>query len=135
MTTKKNFKTVVKQVLDHEISLALRRSEKDGLNLVLEDPKVLANLKTGKLDGWTRYYYANRSIIRAKEMNSTAQIHVLCKCGVEIKIDSNEMINVKYDLRCPSCGENHIVICTDGSAGIGVYRKGQRRFERPSNRS
>jgi len=36
-----------KQVLDHEISLALRRSEKDGLNLVLEDPKVLANLKNG----------------------------------------------------------------------------------------
>lgn len=57
------------------------------------------------------------------EVNQTSpppKIHIRCKCGVEIKIDSNDTINVTHDVRCPQCGENHIVIRADGSVGIGV---------------
>jgi len=60
-------KTAVKQFLDREVNLIIRRSLKLGYNISIEDPKVLANLSTGRLQGWARCYFANRLQIRATE--------------------------------------------------------------------
>ena len=125
---KKNFKTKVKQVLDHDIHLALRRSEKDGLNLVLEDPKVPANLKIGKNDRWARCYYANRSIIRAKEMGIfTIRIHpaytsITCSsCG---HLDKHSRVN-QSNFVCTGCGN---MVNADLNAAINIARKGQEKL-------
>jgi transposase len=64
---KKPFKTIVKQLLDHEVTLALGRSKIKQLNLVVEHPKAMANLSSGKLQGWARSYFANRLSQRARE--------------------------------------------------------------------
>jgi putative transposase len=125
---KKNFKTLVKQVLDHEIYLALRRSEKDGSNLVLEDPKVLANLKTGKLDGWARCYYANRSITKARELGvfiikvHPAYTSITCSsCG---HLDKHSRVN-QSNFVCTGCGN---MVNADLNAAINIARKGQERL-------
>jgi len=65
--TKKPFKTQIKQLLDREVTLILRRPRIKSLNLVVEHPKTLANLSSGKLQGWARSYFANRLSQRALE--------------------------------------------------------------------
>ena len=60
-------KTQVKQILDKEAKLTIQRCVTRGVNLFVESPKVLANLKSGKLQGWARSYFANRCETLAKE--------------------------------------------------------------------
>jgi len=64
---KKSIKTPIKMILDREAQSAVRRSKRTGCNLVIENPKRLANLKSGKLHGWARSYFGNRVQILAKE--------------------------------------------------------------------
>ena len=58
-------KTTVKQILDIEAKSLIRRS--DNVAFVVESPKRLANLRSGKLHGWARSYFANRLGILCKE--------------------------------------------------------------------
>jgi len=64
---KKEFKSKIKQILDSEVNRVLRRSKILSTNIAIENPKRLANLRSGKLQGWARSYFGNRLLIRAKE--------------------------------------------------------------------
>ncbi len=64
---KKSKKTIIKQILDIEAKKAIVRCKSINANLILESPKRLANLKSGRLQGWARSYFANRCTILTKE--------------------------------------------------------------------
>lgn len=57
--------------------------------------------------------------IGINQTNPPAKIHIRCKCGCEITIDYPKEIDVRYDIKCPHCGGQHIAIRSDGSVGIG----------------
>lgn len=126
---KKQFKTKIKQLLDHEVALALRRSYLKNANLVTEHPKALANLRSGKLQGWARSYFANRLSQRALEEGvyvvwvNPAYTSITCsKCGL---IDKQSRVN-QYLFRCTGCGN---MVNADLNAAFNIALKGQERLE------
>lgn len=127
---KKPFKTKIKQLLDREVNLALRRSHKDQLNLAVEHPKTLANLKSGKLQGWARSYFANRLSQRAKEEGvytvwiNPAYTSITCSsCGL---IDKRSRAN-QSEFECTGCGN---MVNADLNAALNIARKGQERLSK-----
>jgi len=126
---KKEFKTKVKQLLDKEVNRFLGRSEKLGANAVVENPKALSNLCSGKLQGWARSYFANRLTYRAEE-NGVNVIYVnpsytsitCSKCG---KIDKESRVNQSKFI-CSSCGSE---FNADINAAKNIARKGQERVK------
>ena len=81
-------KTQIKQVLDKEAQVIIRRSKDAGVSLVVENPKLLANLRSGKLQGWARSYFANRCLVLGKEngvfvlyVNPAYTSQTCAKCG------------------------------------------------------
>lgn len=44
-------------------------------------------------------------------------VNIRCSCGSEINVKTDV---IKRDIICPRCGEDNIVIRTEGSVGIGV---------------
>lgn len=127
---KKPFKTIVKQLLDHEVTLALGRSKIKQLNPVVEHPKTLANLSSGKIHGWARSYFANRLSQRAKEEGvyvigvNPAYTSITCsKCGL---IDKQSRVNQSL-FQCIGCGN---MLNADLNAAINIALKGQERLTR-----
>ncbi len=124
---KKEFKSKIKQVLDSEVNRVLRRSKKLNTNIAIENPKGLANLKTGKLQGWARSYFGNRLLIRAKEegvwvtLVNPAYTSITCsECG---KIDRKSRVKQSKFI-CSSCkSEFH----ADINAARNIALKGQER--------
>lgn len=99
-------KSRIKQILDHEAKLVLGRSKRTGARLVVEDPKRLAGLSTGRLHGWARGYFANRIAVLGKENGievltvNPYQTSITCsKCGVVDKQSRDKQAFV-----CTSCG-------------------------------
>jgi len=99
-------KSRIKQVLDLEAKIAVRRSQKAKLNLVVESPKVLANLSSGKLHGWGRSYFANRCQVLGKEqgvfiweVNPAYTSQTCFKCG---HVDKQSRAGVSFV--CTKCG-------------------------------
>lgn len=98
--------TSVKQQLDVEVRRALARCQSDGLSLAVESPKVLANLRSGKLHGWARSYFAHRATTLASEsgirityVNPAYSSRTCSVCG-----NSDARSRVKQTYRCVSCG-------------------------------
>ena len=60
-------KTQLKQLLDKEAQVIVRRSLRLGRSLAVESPKTLANLKSGKLHGWARNHLGARLKALARE--------------------------------------------------------------------
>lgn len=124
---KKPFKTVLKQLLDSEVTRALRRSKSSGRNLVVEHPKVLANLR---LDRWARSYFANRASERALEEGvyvvwvNPAYTSITCSsCGVQ---DKQSRVN-QCRFSCTSCKSE---FNADFNAALNIARKGQESLIR-----
>ena len=123
---KKTFKTLVKQQLDREVNLSLARCKNDSLNLVVENPKTLANLRS--LHRWARSYFANRATERALEEDVyTIWIHpaytsITCfKCG---HIDKRSRVNQSL-FKCTECGNT---LNADVNAAFNITLKGQERL-------
>ena len=119
---KKPFKTILKQQLDTEVNRALRRSKARGWNLVVENPKVLSNLR---MDRWARSYFANRATIRAIEegvwityVNPVYTSQTCSGCGI---IDKQSRVS-QCTFRCVACGST---LNADYNASINIARKGQ----------
>ncbi len=94
----------LKQQLGIDVSRSIARCLRDSLSLVVENPKVLANLKTH--NKWARCYFASRATIRAREegirviyVNPAYSSQTCSKCGV---ID--RWSRVKQAFRCTACG-------------------------------
>lgn len=107
----KKFKqrTEVKQILDREAKILLRRSKQVGAGLAVEDPRVLGNLKSGTLHGWARSYFANRVHTLGREqgvlvldINPAYTSQTCSKCGI---VDKES--RVSRDLfTCKVCGHS-----------------------------
>ena len=130
---KKQFKTKIKQLLDKEVNRFLRRSKKLGTNAVVEHPKALSNLRSGKLQGWARSYFANRLADRALEEGiyvtyvNPAYTSITCSsCG---KIDKESRVNQSKFI-CSSCKSE---FNADINAAKNIALKGQERVKYLNN--
>ncbi len=120
-------KTRMKQVLDLEAKKALRRSQSLSARLVVESPKRLAGLSTGRLHGWARGYFANRLQILGKENGvevvevNPYQTSITCaECGAIDKQSRDKQAFV-----CTSCGhKDH----ADINAARTIALKGTRNI-------
>lgn len=118
-------KSTIKQILDIEAKRLIGRS--DGMAFAVESPKRLANLSCGRLQGWSRSYFANRLSIKAKENGLTVievspyQTSITCsKCQA---IDKQS--RVSRDLfECPCGYKDH----ADINAAKNIAQKGTRNI-------
>jgi transposase len=119
-------KTTVKQILDKEAKKTVARCSESKLSLAVESRKVLNNLRSGKLQGWARNYFANRCEILCKE-NSVFFVEVnpyktsqLCgHCGSEGVRDGKQF-------NCLSCQKT---FDADLNASINIAKKGRQVIE------
>lgn len=117
-------RTYIKQILDREAKLVLRRSQKHLAYLAVESPKRLANLRSGSLQGWARSYFANRLTILGRESGvmvievSPYQTSITCpKCGTVDK----ESRATRDIFKCVSCNHSDHA---DRNAALNVAMKG-----------
>lgn len=129
----KSSKTFLKQLLDREARRAVNVSKRNGLSLITESPKALANLKSGKLSGWARCYFYERCRVLGQEsevcvrwVNPAYSSQECSKCGL---IDGSN--RVKQTFRCVSCGNTAhadinaaVVIARRGAVSIVKMRSG-----------
>lgn len=119
-------KTSVKQILDIEAKATVARCSESGLSLAVESRKVLNNLRSGKLQGWARNYFANRCEILCRE-NSVFFVEVnpyqtsqLCgHCGTK------GFRNGKI-FECPSCLKT---FDADLNASVNIAARGRQAIE------
>lgn len=122
---KKPFKTILKQQLDIEVKRALARCQTDSLNLVVEHPKALANLRAGKLGRWAKSYFANRVTEKAIEHGvyivwvNPAYTSITCSCCGHI--DKQSRVSQSRFV-CSACGSS---LNADVNAAFNIARKGQ----------
>lgn len=123
-------RTEVKQLLDREAKIVMRRSQKIGAGIAVEDPKRLANLRAGSLHGWARSYFANRLHVLGKENGvlvvdvNPYQTSITCSsCG-----NVNKQSRVSRDaFVCKGCGYS---AHADVNAAVTISQKGSRLSER-----
>ena len=124
---KKSFKTKLKQILDREVNLTLRRS-KNRLNIVVEHPKNLANLKLGKLGRWAKIYFSSRLQDRAKEIGAYVvwinPAYTSITCHSCKKIDKKSRVK-RDSFCCTACGNT---VHADINAARNIALKGQERL-------
>lgn len=117
-----------KQQLDIEAKRAIARCKRRKLNLIVESPKVLANLKPSLQ--WARSYFANRchtlgqeSEIYVWDQNPAYTSQTCYRCGYRHKQN-----RVKSKFKCLGCGSStHAdinasrVIALKGSTNLSAY--------------
>ena len=118
-------KTIIKQLLDKEAKKIIARGLSSSSNLVVEDPKVLANLSGSKgLKRWARAYFAYRIQALGRErrvfvvFTNPAYTSITCpKCENQDKEN-----RAKLKFCCKSCGhKDH----SDINGAKNLARKGQ----------
>lgn len=127
--SKKIKKTVIKQLLDKEAKQLIARGLVTSSNLVVEDPKILANLRRNSLNGWARCYFANRLHVLGRENGvfvldvNPAYTSMTCyECGEK---DKQNRKSVRF--HCSKCGhKDH----ADINAAKNIARKGQEKLDR-----
>lgn len=118
-------KTVIKQLLDREAKRIIARGLSACSNLVVEDPRVLANLKGAiSLVRWTRTYFADRLQVLGKEYGvNVVLVHpaytsIICSgCGEQ---DRTNRQGVNFE-----CGSCKSIQHADLNAAVNLSRKGQ----------
>lgn len=118
-------KTTIKQLLDKEAKKIIARGLSSSSNLVVEDPKVLANLRGNKsLVRWAKTYFAYRIQTLGRErgvfvvFSNPAYTSITCpKCENQDKENRD-----KLSFCCKSCGhKDH----ADINGAKNLARKGQ----------
>ena len=117
-------KSEIKQLLDKEAKALIRRSCKAYASLAVESPKRLANLRSGKLQGWARCYLANRLHILGLEngvlvldINPYQTSQTCSECG---NVDKLNRVN-RDEFRCLKCGHK---AHADYNASVVISQKG-----------
>lgn len=118
-------KSHIKQILDIEAKRIIGRS--GNVAFVVENPKRLANLSSGKLNGWARCYFANRLGVLCKE-NGTPMIEVSpyqtsITCSKCQAIDKQSRVN-RDRFECPCGYKDH----ADINAAKNIARKGTQNI-------
>ena len=99
-------KTNIKQILDREAKVMLRRSKMLRAGIAVESPKRLANLRSGRLQGWARSYFQNRVEVLGKEEG----ISVIGVSPYQTSITCSKCLNRDSENRsgkifnCKACG-------------------------------
>lgn len=113
-----------------EVSRAITRCKRDSLNLTVENPKILVNLKSGKLQRWARCYFSNRATVRAQEEGihvvyiNPAYTSITCnKCGL---VDKKSRVNQSI-FKCTGCGNT---LNADLNAALNITLKGQESINK-----
>lgn len=117
-------RTCIKQVLDKEAKIILRRSQNNLACIAVESPKRLANLRCGSLQGWARSYFANRLHVLGNEngvqvldINPYQTSQTCSKCGA---VDKESRVT-RDAFCCTSCGfAEH----ADKNAAVVIAQKG-----------
>lgn len=131
LTKKKQIKkTVIKQLLDVEAKKIIACGLYSSSNLVVEDPKVLANLSGSKgLRRWAKTYFAYRLQVLGKEngvfvvMVHPAYTSINCpKCGCKDKKNRD-----KLKFHCVKCGH---IDHADINGGVNLALKGQEQVDK-----
>ena len=114
-------KSTIKQILDIEAKRLIGRSGSSAF--VVESPKRLANLTTGRLHGWARSYFANRLGVLCNENGiplievSPYQTSITCsECGV---IEKQSRVS-RDQFECPCGYKDH----ADINAAKNIAQKG-----------
>lgn len=127
---KKDFKTVLKQQLDIEVNRTLARCKRYSLNLAVENPKILANLKLRKLNRWARSYFANRAITKAPELGvyvaKVNPAYTSIQCNRCKHIDKQSRVD-RDTFKCVKCGYTEHA---DVNASINIALKGQEKVNK-----
>lgn len=119
-------KTSLKQILDKEAKSTVARCSVNKLSLAVESRKVLNNLRSGKLQGWARNYFANRCEVLCKE-NSVFFVEVnpaytSKTCSVCLTLgDRNDKV-----FTCLSCQKT---FDADLNASINIASRGRQAIE------
>lgn len=119
-------KTTLKQILDKEAKNTVARCSESKLSLAVESRKVLNNLRSGKLQGWARNYFANRCEILCKENSiffvevNPAYTSVTCNCCGQRGLRDGKKFT------CPSCKKT---FDSDLNAAINIAKKGRQAIE------
>ena len=131
LTKNKNInKTIIKQLLDKEAKRVIACGLHTSSNLVVEDPKVLANLSGNKyLNRWAKTYFAYRLQVLGKEkgvfvvFTNPAYTSITCpKCGDKDKGNREKLL-----FSCKQCGhKDH----SDINGAINISRKGQEHVDK-----
>lgn len=131
LTKNKNInKTIIKQLLDIEAKKIIARGLYSSSNLVVEDPKVLANLRGNKfLVRWAKTYFAYRVQVLGKEngvfvvFTHPAYTSMTCpKCGSKDKENRD-----KLKFHCTQCGhQDH----ADINGAVNLALKGQEQVNK-----
>lgn len=98
-------KSTFKQLLDREVRHAVHVAKATGLGLAVENPKILGNLRSGKLQGWAKVYFASRARIVCQEegvfyweVNPAYSSQTCSKCG---HCDKRSRVKSVFD--CTAC--------------------------------
>lgn len=120
-------KTELKQILDKEAQVIVARCNEQKCTLAIEDRHVLNNLKSGKLQGWARCYFANRVETLCKEQSvfvvsvNPAYTSLHChQCGSRGLRDGKKF-------ECPSCQKT---FDADTNASINIAIKGRQAVDK-----
>lgn len=126
---KKNNKTIIKKLLDKEAKKIIARGLLTSSNLVVEDPKVLANLKSKGLIRWAKTYFAYRLQVLGKEngifvvLTHPAYTSISCpKCCSKDKQNRD-----KLKFHCIKCGHTDHA---DINGAINLSLKGQEQVDK-----
>jgi transposase len=123
-----NRKTEIKQKLNIEVNRVLNRCKLRNVSVVVENPKLLANLSSKTMGIWARSYFGNRLTVRAIEEGifvkyiHPAYTSITCSnCKV---IDKKSRVN-RDTFKCSTCkSEFH----ADINAARNIALKGQASF-------
>jgi hypothetical protein len=126
---KGNQKSIVKQLLDKEAKLLIARCLATSSNLIIEDPKVLANLKLRSyLVRWAKNYFAKRILVLGREasvfvlsVNPKYTSQTCNKCGWQARQNRN-----KERFCCVKCGH---IDHADINAAKNLAWKGQQSVD------
>lgn len=122
---KKKKKSHIKQLLDKEAKKLIARGLATSSNLVVEDPKILANLRLiPSMVRWARSYFANRLVVLGKEYG----VFVVCThpagtsktCSSCLHKDKRNRKGLRF--KCRKCGQE---FHADHNAALNLQRKGQ----------
>ena len=119
-------KTTLKQILDKEAKNTVARCSESKLSLAVESRKILNNLRSGKLQGWARNYFANRCEILCKESSvffievNPAYTSVTCNYCDERGLRDGKKFT------CPNCKKT---FDSDLNAAVNIANKGRQAIE------
>ena len=126
---KKISKTIIKMLLDKEAKRIIARGLGSLQNLIVEDPKVLANLRSKGLVRWAKTYFAHRLEVLGKEKGVfvvfTNPAYTSVTCSKCLTKDKGNRDRIKF--HCNQCGhKDH----ADINAAVNLSRKGQEFVDR-----